>query len=70
MGGAMTAHTYNIIMISLHERIEHTVIAHNPVQAIRIGIGMMPACYAPCGITCKPRRLPIHKPQEHTPCAA
>lgn len=69
MGGAMKASAYDITLISLHERIERTVIAHNTVQAIRIGIGMMPSCFAPCGITCKPRLL-IDKPQEPTPCAA
>lgn len=69
MGGTMTASTYDITLISLHERIEHTVIAHNTVQAIRIGIGMMPSCFAPRGITCKPRQL-TDKTQEPTPCAA
>lgn len=45
---------YLITLISLDMRIERSVIAHSTVQAIRIGIGMMPECGSPCAITCKP----------------
>lgn len=50
----MTARAYQITLISLQQRIERSVIAHNTVQAIRIGIGMMSELDAPCAITCKP----------------
>ncbi|MDO8293033.1 MAG: hypothetical protein Q7T29_09260 [Gallionella sp.] len=35
---------YRITLISLDMRIERRVIAHSTVQAIRIGISMMPEC--------------------------
>lgn len=47
---------YLITLISPDRRIERSVIAHSSVQAIRIGIAMMPECGSPCAITCKPRR--------------
>lgn len=50
----MNARAYQITLISLQQRIERSVIAHNTVQAIRIGIGMMSELDAPCAITCKP----------------
>ena len=53
---------YIIILTSLHERIERSVIANSTVQAIRIGITMMPECNSPCSITCKPAWSPIKWP--------
>lgn len=49
---------YHITLISAKARIERSVIAHSTVQAIRIGIAMMPALQGPCGITCKPKETP------------
>lgn len=54
---------YHITLTSLTERIELGVLARDTVQALRIGISLMPACFAPTGITCKPV-------EEKTPCAA
>ncbi len=50
----MTARAYQITLISLRQRIERSVIAHNTVAAICIGIRMMSELDAPCAITCKP----------------
>lgn len=61
----MTARAYQITLTSRTARAVRHVIAHSTVQAIRIGIAMMPvlsnaeghAFGFPCGITCKPARL-------------
>lgn len=48
---------YLITLISATARIERSVIAHNTVSAIRIGIAMMPELQGPVGITCKPKEV-------------
>lgn len=50
----MTARAFEITLINMRQRIVRNVIAHNTVEAIRIGISMMSALDAPCAITCKP----------------
>lgn len=44
---------YHITLISATERIVRNVIAHSTVEALRIGIRMMPELQGPVGITCK-----------------
>lgn len=52
----MTARAYQITLTSRTARAVRHVIAHSTVQAIRIGIRMMPELHGPVGITCKVAR--------------
>lgn len=60
----MTARAFQITLRSRATRIVRSIIAHNSVEALRIGIRMMPVLSGaegpeldgPVGITCKPMR--------------
>lgn len=50
----MTVRAFEITLVSLSGRIVRSIIARNTIEALRIGIRMMPELDEPCAITCKP----------------
>lgn len=52
----MTARAFEITLFNRTARIVRNIIAHSTVEALRIGIRMMPKLDGPVGITCKPIR--------------
>lgn len=50
----MTARAFQITLRCRATRIVRSIIAHSTVEALRIGIRMMPELDGPVGITCKP----------------
>lgn len=52
----MTARAFEITLISLSGRIVRSIIAPSTIDALRIGIRMMPQTDEPCAITCKPAK--------------
>jgi hypothetical protein len=50
----MTAHSFEVTLISGSVRIVRNVIAHSAVNAARIALAYMPRTDAPLAIICKP----------------
>lgn len=59
---------FKATIINRKQSIKLGIIARSSVEAIRIGIGMMPALdgIGPVGISC----TPLRQRKEPTPCAA